>query len=199
MKDPQIRKLLLSDNEEDIKVAGALMKKKEIIKESFYNFEDADYYDEILKFKELRSLMIKYPHFIVGGSLALFLHGVRLEKWRDKYFQPDLDIITPYYTVVYNSDGSCCDESGYGGNSGNDFHSNLVYDKLPVDLRVDPLEKYEIIKYRGFDYKVGSLLKILEAKIKYANKGQIKHLRDIEDMIGKSTFLKYLDKINKLS
>lgn len=55
---------------------------------------------------------------------------------------------------------------------------------IKVDYRIDPKQRYEIIEYDGFKFKVSNLLTILEAKMRYAMlpNGK-KHKSDLEEMV----------------
>lgn len=73
--------------------------------------------------------------------------------------------------------------------SGNDFDETFMVEwqgkTVKVDYKIDPKQRYEIINYKGFDYKVSAIENILAAKLKYAMNGQEKHKQDIYEMVGK--------------
>lgn len=125
--------------------------------------------------KQVETLQTKYPQLIVGGSVALFLHGVRLKRW--DMIKSDLDLITPYYTLI--------EEGIYERqtNSGADFDYSVNINGVKVDVRIDPKARYEVIKFGEFSYKVAPLLQIIEAKVRYALKGNQKHVNDLNKMI----------------
>ena len=92
----------------------------------------------------------------------------------------DLDLISPYFVRF--------EEEDFGANetdkkrSGNDFHhdGSVKVDGrfIKFDLRVDNNQTYQIVEFEGFKYKVSSLNLILGAKMKYAELGQYKHVKD---------------------
>jgi hypothetical protein len=130
--------------------------------------------------KQAETLQTKYPHFIVGGSVALYLHGVRLQRW--DHVRSDLDIVMPYYTKI---DGSV-DETNK--TSGADFdYSVKVHDiklgSVKVDCLIEPKARYEIVKFNDVEYKVVPLLTIIEAKLRYALKGNQKHINDLHKIL----------------
>lgn len=131
----------------------------------------------------VKEIQERYPMFHVGGSVGLFLHGVRLKRWLGRN-SSDLDMISPYFVLVENPEG----EDGVvehldGKASGNDFDETFLYDRVKVDYKIDPKQRYEIIEYKGFKYKVSSLLTIFEAKMRYALNGQTKHKSDVMEII----------------
>jgi hypothetical protein len=128
-----------------------------------------------VKLEVVRELQTKYPHFIVGGSMALYLHGVRLSRWNNG--GSDLDVITPYYTLI---EGALeIDDM----KSGCDFDYQVKLDNLKVDCLIDPKARYEIVKHKEVSYKVIPMLQIVRAKVDYALKGNEKHKSDLKDMI----------------
>jgi len=136
-----------------------------------------------LRLDIVKEIQERYPMFHVGGSVGLFLHGVRLKRWIDKN-SSDLDMISPYFVLVEDPEG----EEGIvqhldGKASANDFDETFIYDGVKVDYKIDPKQRYEIIEYKGFKYKVSNLLTIFEAKMRYALNGQAKHKNDIMEII----------------
>lgn len=140
----------------------------------------------------VKELQTKYPMSHVGGSAAMFLHGVRLERW-GKTQSSDLDIIFPYYVLIEGQTSTKDDENEIevrkATKSGNDFDECFLYtsgkETVKIDIRVDPKQQYEIIEYEGFKYKVSKLETILAAKLKYAMNGQTKHMNDIYEICEK--------------
>lgn len=193
MIDTKIRKLLIGGNEEDLQVATALISKKDAIREGLYAFEDVEFWDKKMHLDKVRILQLRYPNLIISGSVALFLHGCRIDRWTKNLDKPDLDIIIPYY---YSIEGpGIVLGTGYG--SGNDFQHFYTYDDIKVDVRISNLQMYETVAYNGFKYKVGNLFDILEAKIRYGRQNNSKHITDIYDIVGKTVFKNYIEKVNK--
>jgi hypothetical protein len=133
----------------------------------------------------VKQLQEKYPTLHVGGSIGLFLHGVRLRRWQDT--PADIDFVAPYFFLPENFEGV---EIEYFDckKSGNDFDETFIANGIKVDYRIDPKQRYELIEYRGFKYKVSLFQTILTAKMKYANLGQDKHKDDISEMCGVNGF-----------
>jgi hypothetical protein len=145
-----------------------------------------------LKLDAVKIIQTKYPTFHVGGSIGLFLHGIRLKRWINNK-SSDIDMIAPYFILPeFNSDEDDEDDevdSEYkdAKKSGNDFDETFVlygdFGSVKIDYRIDPHQRYEIIEYKGFKYKVSPLMTIMDAKMKYAMNGQRKHAQDIKEMI----------------
>lgn len=155
----------------------------------------------------IRELQTRHPELILCGSAAVFLLTGKVYERNSKHPVHDLDFITPYYIRI-EGDPEVKLDSAYKeldifddeGNetaklgvlkvshrdkwgSGNDFDEVVYVNNVPVDLAVNPSNKYEYVTFRGFRYKVASLASILEAKLKYANQGNSKHMQDINDLI----------------
>lgn len=137
--------------------------------------------DESFDLETLRDIQEQYPLCHVGGSVGLFLHGVRLDRWADVN-SSDLDVIFPYYIAPESTDKLTLDFAS-DKTSGNDFDYTFAVNGTKVDVKIEPKQRYEFITYNGFKYKVSPLLTILEAKMKYALLGQSKHSNDIKEMI----------------
>ena len=90
MADNTIRKLLIGGNEDDFKVGVAIAARKGLVKEGLYAFEDVEKWDKIMQLEKVRFLQIKYPQSIISGSIALFLHGCRSDRY---YGEPDFSWI----------------------------------------------------------------------------------------------------------
>lgn len=129
----------------------------------------------------VKLLQTKYPLLHIGGSIGLYLHGVRLDRWAFK--ESDFDFITPYYFVIEPDDnlGIVHIDSKP---SANDFDETMILNGRQLDLRVDPKQRYEIIEHNGFKYKVSLFETIMEAKMRYSMNGQNKHRDDIREMCG---------------
>lgn len=130
-------------------------------------------------------LQQKY-NFAIGGSCALFLQGLTLER---KKGQTDFDIIMPYYQRFTGS-GELVDEieEFNGKPSGNDYsHTFALTAKdgrfIKLDVKIKPEQTYKIVSYKGKEYKVCDIMTILAAKIKYAQEGNKKHQEDIMSLL----------------
>lgn len=132
----------------------------------------------------VRKLQGQYPTLHVGGSTGLFLHGIRLKRYYER--ETDLDMISPYF-ILLESFGDMEINYADAKASANDFDETFICNSKKVDFRIDPKQRYEIIVFEGFRYKVSPLEVIMAAKIKYALNGQKKHKDDIAEMVGKKT------------
>lgn len=139
--------------------------------------------EEVMGFDTVRTLQKKYPQTIIGGSLALYLHGVRLERYKNG---GDLDITVPYYTLFETKGDDLLIEENEGEDrpSGSDFDETLIINGQSADIRVDAKQRYEYIEYKEFKYKVCPLHVIIGAKAKYAQtRNGDKHRLDLREMI----------------
>jgi hypothetical protein len=141
--------------------------------------------DEHFNIDLLKGIQKKFPMMHVGGSVGLYLHGVRLKRWNEKS-KSDFDMISPYFILPDGQIEETGDEIEYldAKASANDFDETFVVGGVKVDYRIDPKQRYEIIEYDGFKFKVSNLLTILEAKMRYAMlpNGK-KHKDDLEEMV----------------
>jgi len=128
----------------------------------------------------IRKLQESCPILQVGGSAGLFLHGVRLKRWVKG--SSDIDLSVPYYHNFRKAEGLVIENTA-DAKSGNDFDYVFEANGVKVDCKVDPKQRYEIIKYRDFEYRVTPLLTIIEAKLRYAAKGNAKHESDLKEML----------------
>lgn len=136
-----------------------------------------------LKLDILSELVKKYPNIIIGGSLALILHGINLKRVI-KEGPGDLDLISPYF---FYPEGEISDEKitfdEKSKSSGNDYDYTFFIGTMKADVRIDPKFRYEKINFLGTTYNVCPILPILEAKIRYALNGQSKHKEDILNIL----------------
>lgn len=195
MIDTKVRKLLIGGSDEDFQVGAALIAKKGLVREGLYAFEDVAMWTEKMHLTKVQQLQIKYPEIIISGSVALFLHGCRSSRWDSKTYKPDFDLILPRYMVLEGPGIVKVADHPYP--SGNDFDEVYSFEEVKLDVRIDPYQRWEWIKYDGFDYKVSDPLDIIAAKIKYVKQsGGGKHRMDLHDFIGKTTFGEFLSKAN---
>lgn len=140
----------------------------------------------------LTALVKTYPQIIIGGSAALYLYQVALK--RVKYYAIDIDIIVPYYTKLKKSDFNPelfidkVKEVNHGYvSSGTDFtsHFEITSNRAVylIDMRIDPYCKYNVVNFEGTEFKLNLLEDIIEAKIRYAKKGNTKHKDDLKFML----------------
>lgn len=146
-------------------------------------------YSEALQINIYKSIQEKLINCHVGGSLGLFLHGVRLNRFSKT--GSDLDIVMPYFSLFESCPDLTIDYKDAKA-SGNDFDQTFLCQTknsgwIKVDVRIDPKQAYEIIEFQGFKYKVSKLETILAAKMKYALNGQSKHMNDIYEICGKTS------------
>lgn len=137
----------------------------------------------------VREIQTAYPQISVGGSIALYLYGITLSRFKtDK--KGDLDLIASHFedfkkiqnfTIKEQEDDR--DRSGW------DFHKKfLVFEtNNKIDLRISEEDPQpEVLEYEGFKYKVRSLEEIIEAKCRYSLKSSDpnnKHRSDIREML----------------
>ena len=137
-------------------------------------------YEENMKLDLVKKLQTQYPLVHVGGSIGLYLHGIRLNRFKD--VPADIDIIAPYF-VLFDDFGDCQVDYIDGKASSNDFDQTFILDSVKVDCRIDPKQAYEVIEYKGFKYKVSKFEVILAAKVRYSEKNK-KHRDDVREMCG---------------
>lgn len=145
---------------------------------------------ENLNLETVQAIQKQYPMMHVGGSTALFLHGVRLKRWLKSKSGSDLDFISPYFILpdekIKSADGTEDLEVDFIDQkaSANDFDVTFLVDGTKVDYRIDPKQRYEVVEFNGVKYKVSPLITILEAKMRYAMQpGGDKHREDITEMV----------------
>lgn len=139
-------------------------------------------------------------NLILSGSTALYLYGVRLPRWENGG-AGDLDAIAPFFIHPrdlidrenYGLSGSDDDEYSSGNDYDYNFRVNMSgyssYHDIKVDIRVDPAQRFKIVKYLDREYKVVPFETIIEAKARYAleRKGQWKkHQADLLNMFAKT-------------
>ena len=131
----------------------------------------------------------------IGGSMGLLIHGATFNR---KIGSNDLDIILPYYIhpkVLLQDTDYHYNESCESKSSGNDFDYTLeIYstsdkksfvpdESIKLDIKIDPIQSYDFIDFEGETFRVSSFINILDSKLKYAKKGNKKHLNDIKYML----------------
>lgn len=131
---------------------------------------------------EVRFLQEQNPYAHIGGSVALWLHGLNLKRW-GKGSSSDLDLVVPFF-FQWNKTAEFDIDYKDAKSSGNDFDETFILNSVKVDVKIDNTQRYEIIERGGFKYKVSSLETILEAKLRYAMNGQSKHKEDIRELLG---------------
>lgn len=127
------------------------------------------------------NLQQRFPTLIIGGSVALYLQGVRLKRF--EAFDGDLDLILPYYQLL-EKEGFSVVEDLEDRPSGSDYGETILINGVKADIRIDPSLKYKVLDYKGYPYKVVPLETIIEAKARYAkSKWGKKHKEDLNEMI----------------
>lgn len=121
--------------------------------------------------KIVKQLQTEHPTLIIGGSVALYLHGVRVKRFKN--WDGDLDFINP--TKI---DIGLTKTSDLPSNC--DFQEQGKYDGIKVDLRFDSEAKFEEVIFNGSLYKVALLEEILKFKCGY---GREKDKLDIREML----------------
>lgn len=159
--------------------------------------------DEIFRIDEIKTIQTAYPEFILGGSSALYLLGFNIKRTNQV---SDLDFCVPYFKRLDLKDFKVednvteVDQMDDCKNSGNDFdYTNAIVidgDFILMDMKIDPKQKYFIVNYQGFDFKVSDWKIIIEAKMRYMyGANGKKHKDDILNMFGNPVSLK--DKTEK--
>jgi len=139
-----------------------------------------------MKLENVKLLQTLNPNLIVGGSIGLYLHGVRLKRFSDTKTVIDYDLVLPFYQILKNGNQLRIYEDVVekGNGYGTDFEITLTIDGVKADLRIDPKQRYEIIEHKGYKYKVVPLISIIRAKANYAHTmWGGKHRDDLIEMI----------------
>ena len=152
-----------------------------IVEEETAGKRDSQYNIELSK-----HLNDKY-NVIIGGSTSLYIRGIDLRAmgniYRDK--PTDIDVVIPYFQLFKSSDSD--DFVAFDiehANSGNSFDYSVNFNnkisKQPckVDVKIDPYARYDIVNFKGVDFKVAKVFDVLTAKIEYAKKKERVKTRD---------------------
>lgn len=149
--------------------------------ENFMKEQEEVKLDEKMLLPQVKKLQELNPYLIVGGSISLYLQGVRLKRFHDGGI--DYDFTTPFYQPMELPEDVEM-EDGEDERSGSDYEENFFLDGIKADMRIDPKQKYELVDYKGFKYKVIPLITVIKAKAEYAlTKWGEKHREDIKEMI----------------
>ena len=148
---------------------------KEIKREELLNIKITESMEE--KLETVQKLCNDFPNTIIGGSLALFLYGGKLDRWKNG--SSDIDIAIPYFHGFDNLNK----DTNVSTKQYNDYDYSFVIDNIKVDVKIDNKQQYQIIDYKGFKYKAALLPVILKAKAKYALKGNTKHQEDLLELV----------------
>jgi len=159
----KIKKMFAGDDE--MKALATRLKEEEDIKKNL-NLDTA------------KSLLEKHPEVVIGGSLALFLYGIRLDRWKTS--KSDLDIVVPYY-ILFDKAEMIAEKTA---SVGKEFDCLLSIGDVHVDVKIDPRRRYQHIEYEDFIYRVAPLEVIWEAKCRYAVGGNKKHTKDLMETCG---------------
>lgn len=147
--------------------------------------------DSYMRLEHVKTLQTLNPNLIIGGSIALYLQGVRLKRFMNN--NVDYDFCLPFFQLLKGDDKTRIgetvmekewDEDDEENPYNSDFETVITINGIKADVRVDPKQRYQIVTHNGFDYKVSPLLTIIEAKVKYAKtKWGKKHKDDLLEMI----------------
>jgi len=132
---------------------------KEITKKELLTARVVDSMEE--KLETVQKLCNDFPNTIIGGSLALFLYGGRLDRWKDG--SSDIDIAIPYFHGFDSLDK----DTNVSTKQYNDYDYSFVIDGINVDVKIDNKQQYRVGDYKNFKYKVALLSDILKEKAKY--------------------------------
>ncbi len=124
-----------------------------------------------------RTIQGEHPEVVIGGSLGLYLHGIKLERFVDR--PSDLDLIVPYY-ILFEGAKNVTEKSG-----STEFDVSMEVAGCLVDIVINPKRRYVNIEHDGFIYKVSPLDVIWEAKCRYSISGNKKHTEDLDELCGK--------------
>lgn len=159
--------------------------------------ETAGKRDSQYNIKLAKHLNDKY-NVIIGGSTSLYIRGIDLRAMENGYRDKptDLDVVIPYFQLFKSSDSD--DFIAYDieqANSGNsfdysvNFRNKISEPACKVDVKIDPYSRYDIVNFKGVDFKITRLFDVLTAKIEYAKKKNgLKHEIDILNMLGLSSY-----------
>lgn len=137
--------------------------------------------DKLMLLSTVKILQELNPNLIIGGSISLYLQGVRLKRFQKGGI--DYDITLPYYQILKVQDGISIID-GEDRPSGSDYGETLLINDVKADIRIDPTQKYKVLEYKGFKYKIVPLETIIKAKAEYSlTKWGVKHKQDLQEMI----------------
>lgn len=190
-----------TDDKDGKSVTTAFRVQQELSKDEIEQIKkekDESRYADKLGLSTVLEIQKQNPLIQVGGSIALFLHGIRLERFKNG--NGDIDLVAPFYMQIATSDelkvrdnSSTIVEEDYEDLEdddfdliySNDFSERLYINGFKVDVKISPTNKYDIIEYNGDKYRVSKLEHIMEAKWRYALEGSLKHKKDCYEISGK--------------
>lgn len=143
-------------------------------------------YESKIKLAAVQKIITCNEFVHIGGSVALYLHGILLKRIFDSSTSVDLDICGGLYVPLKGLSGDKivkCEDSTRGSDA--DYKEVLTFNSIKVDYRIDPAEPWEWIKHNGFEYRVTPLEIIMEAKFRYAMRGSKKHREDCYEICHK--------------
>ena len=106
----------------------------------------------------VEELQTKYPSTIIGGSIGLYLHGVKLKRFKN--YKGDIDLIS-FKKIKIEL------EESKELSSGCDFQDQGKRNGIKVDVCYDMSAKFDSILFKGVIYHVNPLHVILHHKCKY--------------------------------
>lgn len=149
--------------------------------DEIYRKEKEGYEDKKVYCLDVVQHLQKKYMFAIGGSVALYLNGYKLKREAN---QIDFDVIVPFYQKIVPDKIIEGAEEFDAKTSGNDFsltYAITTHDGrfLKLDVKIDNKQRYDIVKYKDVEYYTSKLFDILEAKVKYAKEGNMKHKEDV--------------------
>lgn len=120
------------------------------------------------------ALQQKYSDLHAGGSIALFLRGIKLSR---PISEGDIDLCKAIDNI--NDKNALIDKCG---SFDCDFKYRFEYKGITIDLRIDKDQLFDEIKYQGRTYRVSKVSTILHYKKKYADLGYEKHAKDLDEV-----------------
>lgn len=120
--------------------------------------------------KEVRELLEQDWNLIVGGSVALYLQGKKLKRFKN--WTGDIDLITTQKTEINLEETKDLP-------SGCDFEVQGKLGDRKVDVRVDTNAKFNEIWFKGYIYRVSPIDIIIEAKKSYNREKDINDLTEL--------------------
>ena len=126
---------------------------RELTKQEIIEIINKKYWDAAWELQQ------KYPHYLIGGSMALMMVGLLPKDCRVFH---DLDLTAPHY-VVLNDD---FDPTPTGRSRGVAAHAK--YKGILIDFFIAPTEQPKRITYEGRHWNITNISTILKAKVAVA-------------------------------
>jgi hypothetical protein len=138
----------------------------------------------------VRDIQDRFPEIYLGGSLALYLQGIYLDR---DYEESDVDLNATERPLgldiqVYrkSTHERVPPEQDHGYDRDFEFEVQVPDAEFKIELAVHPkFVKADPVVYKGYIYRVTNKFYILEAKCRYAAKGNKKNIDDIIHLLYK--------------